>query len=242
MVALGGFVAVTLGKLLFGGLGYNPFNPALVGRAFLQAAFPTAMTSWSAPLAVDRFVSLPQSMLAFPFTTPTYDAFSGATPLSDMKFDANFDFSADLLLGLSSGSLGETSALLILLGGIWLAYKNMLNWRIPIAILVTVVAFSLTLHMIDPQRYAGPLFMLFSGGLMLGAVFMATDMVASPITHFGAVLYGGLIGLLIVVIRVWGGMPEGVMYAILLANAVSPHIDRAIQPRVFGTERKPDDS
>ena len=116
----------------------------------------------------------------------------------------------------------------------------MMSWRIPVAILATVALCSSVLHAVDANRYAGPLFMLFSGGLMLGAVFMATDMVASPITHLGCVVYGVLIGLLVVMIRVWGGMPEGVMYAILMGNAVSPHIDNWIQPRVYGSAARGD--
>ncbi len=138
-------------------------------------------------------------------------------------------------MGFTAGSTGETCAILILLGGIYLAARRMMSWRIPVAILVTVAVCSSALHLLDPSRYAGPLFMLFSGGLMLGAVFMATDMVASPMTHLGCVVYGVLIGLLVMLIRVWGGMPEGVMYAILLGNAASPHIDRWIQPRLYGS-------
>ena len=148
------------------------------------------------------------------------------------------DFSQ--LLGSLQSQLGSTlpgivGALLILLGGIYLAVRNMMNWRIPVAIFAAVVAFSGILHLTDAESYASPVFMLFSGGLMLGAVFMATDMVASPMTSAGCYIYGALIGILVVVIRVWGGMPEGVMYAILLANAVSPHIDGLIQPKVYGT-------
>jgi electron transport complex protein RnfD len=214
MVAIGGVIGVALGKALFGGLGYNAFNPALVGRAFLQAAFPGAMTTWSPALLPDRFSALPGSSLALPFTRPDYDGLTTATPLARFKFDQVDTAPGELLLGFTSGSTGETGAILILLGGAWLVARNMMNWRIPAAI------------------------MLFSGGLMLGAVFMATDMVASPITHLGSVLYGVLIGALVVVIRLWGGMPEGVMYAILLANAVSPHIDRLVQPRVFGTRTR----
>jgi electron transport complex protein RnfD len=235
MVACGGVIGVALGKFLFGGLGYNAFNPALVGRAFLQAAFPVSMTTWTAPLAPDRFLALPSSTLTAPFTTPLYDAATGATPLAKLKFEGELSATADLLLGLTSGSAGETGALLILAGGIYLAARRMLNWRIPAAILLTVAALSWLGHWFDPQRYPPPGFMLFSGGLMLGAVFMATDMVASPITHAGTIVYGVLIGVLITVIRFWGGMPEGVMYAILLANAVSPHIDDLIQPRLFGS-------
>jgi electron transport complex protein RnfD len=238
MVACGGIIGVAMGKFLFGGLGYNAFNPALVGRAFLQAAFPAAMTSWTPAMAAERFTTLPSSTLTFPFATPNYDGVSGATPLSLLKFDGQLTATPDLMLGLVNGSTGETCALLILAGGIYLAARRMLNWRIPAAILVTVALLSGLFHAIDPEAYAPPGFMLFSGGLMLGAVFMATDMVASPITHAGAIAYGVLIGVLITVIRFWGGMPEGVMYAILLANAVSPHIDGLIQPRVFGTDRR----
>jgi electron transport complex protein RnfD len=235
MVVVGGFIAIGFGKFLFGGLGYNAFNPALVGRAVLQAAFPAAMTSWP-DLAHNRFGSLPASTLALPFTKPQYDGISGATPLSDWKFNHVAAETTDLLLGSTSGSTGETCALLILIGGIYLIARNMMSWRIPLAILATVALFSGLLHLLDPTRYASPGFMLFSGGLMLGAVFMATDMVASPMTHVGCVLYGVLIGLLVVLIRVWGGMPEGVMYAILIGNAASPHIDKWIQPKVYGSK------
>lgn len=235
MVACGAFIAIAIGKTLFGGLGYNAFNPALVGRAFLQAAFPVALTSWIPALQAERFSTLPSSQLAFPFTTPVYDAISSATPLALMKFEQSATATRDLLLGNTSGSLGETSALLILAGGAWLALRNMLNWRIPLAIFVTVAVLSWLIGSASNAVVPGPLFMLCSGGLMLGAVFMATDMVASPNTVWGALLYGCLIGILITVIRLWGGMAEGVMYAILLANAVAPHIDPWFKPKVFGS-------
>jgi electron transport complex protein RnfD len=237
MVATGGVFAVAVGKFLFGGLGSNAFNPALVGRAFLQAAFPQAMTHWAEPFAVNRFVELPTSVLTLPFTQPAYDAVTAATPLARMKFEGIFAANRELMFGLTTGSAGETCAVLILLGGIYLVARNMMNWRIPISIMSTVALLSWALMLYDPTTYPRPAFMLFSGGLMLGAVYMATDMVASPITNAGCWLYGLLIGVLVVVIRYWGGMPEGVMYAILLANAVSPHIDRLIRPRVFGTGR-----
>lgn len=237
MVACGGIMGVSMAKFLFGGLGYNAFNPALVGRAILQAAFPAAMTSWTPAFGVDRFSQVPGSTFTVPFAAPVYDGTTSATPLSLFKFDGQLTGTGDLLLGLTSGSAGETCALLILAGGIYLAVRKMLNWRIPAAILVTVAGLSWALHQLAPADYPPVGFMLFSGGLMLGAVFMATDMVASPITHAGCVAYGVLIGLLVTVIRLWGGMPEGVMYAILIANAASPHIDGLIQPRVFGTGR-----
>jgi electron transport complex protein RnfD len=235
MVATGGVFAVAVGKFLFGGLGSNAFNPALVGRAFLQAAFPQAMTHWSVPLADTRFVDLPGSTLALPFAQPAYDAVTTATPLAAMKFDGIQAVDSELLFGLTSGSAGETCAILILAGGAYLVARNMMNWRIPVSIFATVAAITWLFNLYAPGVYPTPTFMLFSGGLMLGAVFMATDMVASPITNAGCWLYGFLIGGLVVVIRFWGGMPEGVMYAILLANAVSPHIDQLIRPRVFGT-------
>jgi electron transport complex protein RnfD len=249
MVAVGGVFGVAVGKALFGGLGANAFNPALVGRAFDQAAFPVAMTTWAPAFAGDRFVSIPASTLTLPFAQPAastfaavneatgVDGFTGATALSAWKFDRIATDPADAALGLIAGSTGETCALLILLGGLYLAARGMMSWRIPVAVLGAAFLLAGALHLADPGTYASPLFHLATGGLMLGAVFMATDMVASPMTHLGLWLYGGLIGVLAIMIRTWGGMPEGVMYAILLANAVAPLIDRVIQPRVYGTGR-----
>jgi len=235
MTAVGGIIGVAVGKSLFGGLGYNAFNPALVGRAILQASFPVAMTSWIPGFTEGRFTSLASSNLAWPFSQPVYDVVTGATPLAAWKFDRVLAGSGDLAMGFISGSTGETSTVLILLGGLYLIARNMMNWRIPTAILGTVVVFSGILFLVDSQNYAPPAFMLFSGGLMLGAMFMASDMVGSPMTSAGCWLYGALIGVLVVVIRVWGGMPEGVMYAILLGNAVTPHIDQLFRPAVYGT-------
>lgn len=235
MNAVGAVIAVLLGKALFGGLGYNPFNPALVGRAVLQAAFPVAMTSWLPAFSPGRFASLPAAMLTAPFTAPAVDVVTAATPLARWKFEHQLADTGDLAMGFVSGSTGETSAILILLGGAWLVARNMMSWRIPAAVLGTVALASGLLHQLDPQRYAPAEFHLLSGGLLLGAVFMATDMVASPMTRLGCWLYGALIGLLTIVIRTWGGMPEGVMYAILLANAVSPLIDQVIRPRAYGS-------
>jgi electron transport complex protein RnfD len=236
MVAVGGVICVAIGKALFGGLGFNTFNPALVGRAVLQAAFPVAMTTWIPGFTADRFTSLPSSTLTWPFTQPTVDAITSATPLSLWKFGHEATAAGDLVLGFTSGSAGETSSVLILIGGIYLIARNMMNWRIPVAIFGAVIILSGALHWYDPTRYASPIFMLFSGGLMLGAMFMATDMVGSPMTASGCYLYGALIGLVTVVIRTWGGLPEGVMYAILLGNALTPHFDRWTRPKVFGTK------
>jgi Na+-translocating ferredoxin:NAD+ oxidoreductase subunit D len=166
------------------------------------------------------------------------DVITEATPLGLMKFEQTGTELSALLLGNTGGSIGETSAVLILLCGAYLAWKRHLDWRIPAAIFGTVAVLSGTLWLIDPARYADPLFMLFSGGLILGAVYMATDMVTSPVTRAGAWIFGAGIGALVVLIRTWGGLPEGVMYAILLMNAMVPFINRATRPRVFGTARR----
>jgi Na+-translocating ferredoxin:NAD+ oxidoreductase subunit D len=234
MAFIGGAIAIGIGKLVFGGLGQNVFNPALIGRAFLQAAFPTAITTW--PQVSQGWLTLYASNFAIPLFRPeTSDLVTAATPLGLMKFEHTATGASHLFMGNVGGSLGETSALLILVGGGYLAWKRYLDWRVPVSILATVAVFATILHSIDAQKFADAQFMLFSGGLMLGAVYMATDMVTSPITHKGAWIFGIGIGLLVVLIRVWGGLPEGVMYAILLMNAVVPAINRLTQPRVFGT-------
>ena len=238
MAFLGGVIAIALGKFVFGGLGYNVFNPALVGRVFLQASFPVAITSWSPALLAGRFTSVSSGTFTLPFMTPKIDAMSGATPLAAFKFDKIATDTQDLALGIISGSAGETSAIIIILGGLYLIYRNMMNWRVPVSILTTVFVFSGIFYLLDKTTYPSPFFMLFSGGLMLGAVFMASDMVGSPITPKGIWIYGFAIGLLVVIIRIWGGQPEGVMYAILLGNALSPQIDKLIRPRVYGTNKK----
>ncbi|NNE43701.1 MAG: RnfABCDGE type electron transport complex subunit D, partial [Gemmatimonadetes bacterium] len=160
MTAAGGFIAVGMGKWLFGGLGYNVFNPALVGRAVLQAAFPVALTSWVPGLQPGRFTSLPSSTLTLPFSTPVYDAVSGATPLARWKFDQEPTGLTDLALGMTSGSTGETGAVLILLGGVYLVIRNMMNWRIPAGIFATVLVLAGGLHLLDAATYASPWFHL----------------------------------------------------------------------------------
>lgn len=232
MAFLGAAFAIIFGKILFGGLGQNVFNPSLTGRAFLQASFPVALTTWSSHKGT--FWSLRGDTLALPFTSPAFDAVSAATPLAGMKFESRLTDVTDLVLGSTAGSLGETSAVLILLGGAYLAWRRFLNWRIPLGILATVFALSTVLHLIDGSRYPAGVHQLFSGGLMLGAVFMATDPVTSPVTPRGAWLFAFGIGLLVVLIRQFGGLPEGVMYAILLMNAATPLIDKMTQPRVYG--------
>ncbi|HHC72278.1 MAG TPA: RnfABCDGE type electron transport complex subunit D [Thiotrichales bacterium] len=240
--------AIGLGKMLFGGLGMNPLNPALVGRAFVQAAFPASITTWIPPLGAERFTSVAPSTLAPPFLRPEglaewiadqrVDAFTGATPLGLFKFDGVITPLRDLLAGTTAGSAGETPALLIVACGLYLAFRRFLDWRIPLAVMAGVVLAAGPLHLLDAERFPDPWFMLLSGGLMLGAWFMATDMVGSPVTPWGVLIYGLLIGLLTVVIRLFGGLSEGVMYAILLANAATPLIERLTQPRVFGAARR----
>lgn len=232
MAALGGAFGIGFGKTVWGGLGQNVFNPALVGRAFLQAAFPVAITTW--PAVGGDFWRLKGDLLALPFMRPVSDAVTAATPLGRLKFEGQGTELSSLVMGNTGGSLGETAALVILAGGAWLALRRYLNWRIPAAIFATVAALSALLHAVDPAKPGAP-FMLFSGGLVLGAVYMATDLVTSPVTNRGRWIFGAGVGLLVVVIRVWGGLPEGVMYAILFMNALVPFINRATQPRVFGT-------
>ncbi len=217
MVAIGAVTAIVLGKAVFGGLGHNVFNPALVGRAFLQAAFPVAMTSWDTSL---RMV----------------DAVSAATPLGGFKFSHLPTGLPPLLLGNVGGSLGETSALLLLLGGAVLLGRRLIDWRIPAGILGSVALLAGVLHLANPVRYAPPLFHLLAGGLMLGAFYMATDMVTSPLTPRGTWTYAVGIGLLVVVIRTFGGLPEGVMYSILIMNAFVPLLNKFGRPRILGEQ------
>lgn len=237
MAFVGGVFGVGFGKLIFGGLGQNVFNPALLGRAFLQAAFPSTITTW--PVQPDNWWALRGDNFALPLMSPSApDVVTGATPLGLMKFEGVSTPTADLMLGSISGSIGETAGLLILVCGGYLAIRRYLDWRVPASIFLTVAILSGLLYLIGPDRFPSPQFMLFSGGLMLGAMYMATDMVTSPVTPAGAWLFGIGIGLLTVLIRVWGGLPEGVMYAILFMNALVPFINRVTQPRVFGHPRR----
>jgi len=237
MAFAGGAFSIGIGKLLFGGLGQNVFNPALLGRAFLQAAFPVAMTTWPMPVTAGDWWTLRGDTFAIPFASPrALDVVTGATPLGKMKFENEATRLVDLVLGTTLGSLGETSALVILVCGGYLALRNYLNWRVPASIFATVGALATALHWLNP-RYPDALFMLFSGGLMLGAMYMATDLVTSPITNPGCWIFGAGIGLLVVLIRIWGGLAEGVMYAILIMNAFVPYLNRWTQPRLFGTPR-----
>jgi electron transport complex protein RnfD len=248
MAALGGIIAIAPAKLIFGGLGFNVFNPALVARAFLQAAFPVAITAYTPALALHRFSEFIPSSLAWPLMKAApltdwiakvrVDAFSGATPLMQQKFDHITAPIQPLFFGDRAGSAGETSVILILLCGLYLIARKMMDWRIPVAMLLSAALFGGVFHLADPAKYPDPLFVLCTGGLMLGAFFMATDPVGSPVTPRGVWIYGALMGLITIIIRFKGGLPEGVMYAILLGNAVSPLIDNLTQPRTFGARKK----
>lgn len=236
MAFVGGAASIGLGKLIWGGLGQNPFNPALVGRAFLLGAFPTAMTTWQAPNGPAGFLGIIPSNLALPLQQPTVDALSSATPLGLMKFQNQETPLPDLMLGHTAGCLGETSGLLILLGGVYLALRRSIDWRITVAVLFSASVFSGLLHLFDADN-PQPVVALFSGGLLFGAIFMATDPVTSPVTPRGAWIFGIGIGVLAILIRTFGGYPEGIMYAILLMNATTPLIERVTQPRPFGRGR-----
>lgn len=253
MAAVAAIFGVGVGKMFFGGLGFNVMNPALIGRAFAQASFTVPITTWVPAMAPGRFWEFIPSTLTIPFLKPvpidgwlakvSVDGFSGATPLGLMKTviktgegmqDAVGNF--DMFLGTIAGSAGETSALFIILGGIYLIARRMMSWQITVSILLSAAVLSGALHVWRPEVYPGPLFTLFSGGMMLGAVFMATDMVASPVTSKGIWIYGILIGTVTVIIRFFGGLNEGVMYAILLGNACSPLISSFTQPKKYGAK------
>jgi electron transport complex protein RnfD len=226
IIIIGAIAAMGIGKLSFGGLGNNIFNPALVGRVFLLISFPVQMTSWPV------------------IQTAHLDAITTATPLGLIKEGiANgipvsqiegLPQIGNMLLGFEGGSLGEVSALLLILGGIYMLWKKVITWQIPVSILVTVLIVSGAFWLINPEMYINPLIHLFTGGLMLGAVFMATDMVTSPMTGKGQIIYGIGIGLITISIRMFGSYPEGISFAILIMNAVTPLLNMYIKPKRFG--------
>lgn len=244
MGAVAGCVAIALGKGLMGGLGRNVFNPALVGRAFAQAAFPQAIATYSPSFLPGRFSEFVPSTLTLPMMQPAdlalwlkdnhFDAMAAATPLALWKFEGVVTDAEALLTSLSGHMAVGPSPLLILLCGAYLAVRRFLDWRIPAAILGSAGLTAWLLFSLSPERFPNPFFMLFSGGLVLGAVYMATDMATSPVTPKGMWIYGALIGLMTVIIRFYAGLPEGVMYAILIGNAASPLLEKITQPVPFG--------
>jgi Na+-translocating ferredoxin:NAD+ oxidoreductase subunit D len=233
ILVIGSIVAIGVGKMSFGGLGNNPFNPALVGRVFMLISFPVQMTSWPKPIV---------SQLSY------LDAETGATPLAVIKeglkngesftdLAAKIPSYLDLFIGNLGGSLGEISVLAILIGGVYMLIRKIITWHIPVSMILSIVVFTGILHLISPDKYADPLFHLLTGGVMLGAVFMATDMVTSPMNVKGMLIFGAGIGIITVLIRVFGAYPEGVSFAILIMNAIVPLLNK-IKPKRFGEVKK----
>lgn len=230
IIVIGALVAIGMGKMSFGGIGKNIFNPALVGRVFLLISFPVQMTSWPK---------------ISPITDGIADAITGPTPLGVVKEGLDAGLTVEQVMaqvpsfmqqfvGGIGGSLGEVSALAILLGGFYMLWKKIITWEIPLSILLSVVIFSGIFWLIDPTQYVNPMFHLLTGGMMLGAIFMATDMVSSPMSRNGMLVFGVGIGLLTVIIRIWGAYPEGMSFAILLMNSVTPLLNIAFKPKRFG--------
>lgn len=226
IIIIGALVAIGIGKMTFGGLGQNPFNPALVGRVFLLISFPAQMTTWPVSGSVEYL-----------------DAQTAATPLSLMKWAIQSEdvtvlqdmpSSIEMIIGQHGGSLGEVSAILLLIGCLFMIVRKIITWHIPVSILSTVALISGVLHYCVSPVYADPISVLCSGGLMLGACFMATDYVTSPMVPKGQIIYGVAIGALTVVIRNWGSYPEGMSFAILIMNAFTPLINTYCKPRRFG--------
>jgi len=218
IVIIGALVAIGIGKMSFGGLGKNPFNPALVGRVFLLISFPVQMTTWPVP--------------GF---TMSLDAATGATPLgafSEGALPADVTL-WDAFLGHIGGSMGEISAIAILIGAIYLLCRKIISWHIPVTFIGTAFIFSGILWLIDPQSFMNPLMSILTGGIMLGACFMATDMVTSPMSKTGQLIFGFGCGLLTIIIRNWGSYPEGVSFAILIMNSVTPLLNRWCKPQRF---------
>ena len=220
IVLIGALVAIGIGKMTFGGLGCNPFNPALTGRIFLLIAYPVQMTDW---------------------TTHVPDALSGSTILADVKAGvcgvADIDFIA-MLGGHMNGSLGEIGSFALILGGLYLLVRRVISWHIPVAVLGTMALFALCVALGDggAMLYQLPLFHILAGGALLGAIFMATDYSTSPMTHKGMIIYGVGIGLLTMIIRLWGAYPEGMSFAIFIMNAATPLINKYCRPKRFGVK------
>jgi len=258
MAVLGSVFAIVLGKQVYGGLGYNIFNPALSARVILLISFPLQMTTWLTPMSL----AMPpinlydfSTCLTLLFAGPdalslSLDAISMASPLGHLKTEWTqgvpvaealnaYQYSyLDAFLGMEAGSLGETSALALLLGGIFLLARHSITWHIPFSYLATVALFAALFHTVNPDHFAPPMFHLFAGGLMLCAFFMATDPVSSPVTPVGQIIFGVGCGVLTWCIRSFGGYPEGAMFSVLLMNCAVPLIDHYFRPRVYGHDGK----
>ena len=224
MVVIGSLIAIGIGKMSFGGLGNNLFNPALVGRVFLLISFPAAMTTWPVP---DQLTLLGDNV----------DALTAATPLAYIKEGIFTTFTEmEMFLGNIGGSFGETCSAALILGLIYLLATRTITWHIPVSIIATVIIFTGIMHAIDPCTYASPLLHITSGGILLGSIFMATYYVTSPMTKAGQLIFGVGIGVITVVIRLFGSYPEGISFAILIMNAVVPLINRYVRPKRFGAK------
>lgn len=234
IVVIGSLVAIGIGKMSFGGLGNNPFNPALVGRVFLLISFPVQMTSW--PVPFENRMSLTDTITgATPLAIIKEGIKNGESMTSLMKqVPSYFDF----LIGSQSGSLGEISAFFLIIGFIYLVYRKVITWHIPVTIIGTIFVFSGLLWIADPDRFMDPLFQILTGGAMLGAIYMATDYVTSPMTIRGMYIFAIGIGVITVIIRLFGAYPEGVSFAILILNAFVPLINKYIKPKRFGEKVK----
>ncbi len=249
---VGAFIGIVVGKQVFGGLGQNLFNPAMLARVALLVSFPLEMTVWAnpAPPFSAAAPGLAESWaITFGGLAPA-DGSTGATLLGWVKTEFSQGRLLDdslssgsyglfkSFLGWTGGSLGETSALLFALGGGWLLKKQIITWHIPVSMLGTVALLACVFTLVDGERYPGPLFHLTSGALMLGAFFIATDYVTSPNSKPGQLIFGAGCGLLVYVIRTWGSYPEGVAFAVLLMNSMTPVIDHYVRPRIYGRDRK----
>lgn len=249
---LGSFCAIVIGKQIFGGLGQNLFNPAMLARTILLVSFPLEMTTWVTPKPFGT-EQTPDAASGWSITVDgitNLDAVSSASMLGHVRTElGRGETVPDILLsvydpissavGTISGSLGETSAILFLLGGLFLLFKRVITWHIPVAMLATVLLLSTIFTLANPEHYPGPLFHLLNGGLMLGAFFIATDPVTSPVSNLGKIIFGAGCGLLLFIIRSWGGYPEGMAFAVLLMNAATPLIDYYIKPRIYGHKGSP---
>ena len=227
MIIVGAIVAIGIGKMSFGGLGNNPFNPALVGRVFMLISFPVAMTTWPMPNPI--------------FSDTVLDAVTGPTLLGHIKEGLSQGIAAsDLIIYedikgfIYSGSLGEIGPIAIIIGGLFLIVRKVIDWQTPVIIIATVAAISTICWLIDPVQFVNPLIHIFGGGLMLGAFFMATDMATSPMTMKGKVIFSIGVGALTIIIRLWGAYPEGMSFAILIMNAFVPLINKVCKPTRFG--------
>ena len=237
LIVVGNLFAIVVAKQLYGGLGYNPFNPALVGRVVLLISFPVQMTArWG---EISRWVGpFKYGIDAATTATPLGRIRESVISLGHIDYQVTSNDMLALLIGNRTGSIGEVSVVLLFIGGIFLIAKRVISWHTPVAFIGTVWAMTGIFHLIDPTKYADPTFHVISGGLFLGAIFMATDYVTSPITGKGMIIFGIGCGVITVIIRLFGAYPEGVSFAILLMNAATPLIDRYTRPVVFGAVKK----